>query len=148
MKRGAAMWSGLLLAALMTLPPLAHAGLEPLPFEDQTQAVRYQRLLAELRCTVCQNESLAESKAELARDMRLRIFEMMREGKSDQEIRDFLVARYGDFVLYRPPFQRNTWVLWLAPGAIVLLGASALALVVRRRARGLAPDEDGVEDER
>jgi cytochrome c-type biogenesis protein CcmH len=139
----------IVLAVLLTLTTsIALAGLEPLEFDDAAQRARYQALLNELRCTVCQNESLAESKAELARDMRLRIHQMLREGASDAEIKDFLVSRYGDFVLYRPPFQRNTWILWIGPGAILLVGGIAFGLLLRRRARALPADLAGIEDER
>lgn len=104
--------------------------------EDPVLEQRLQRLARELRCLVCQNESLADSHAELAVDLRREIRDMMREGKSDREITDFLVQRYGDFVLYRPPVQGNTMLLWGGP--FLLLGAGALVLVVyvrRRRTR-------------
>jgi len=141
-------WRLVLALSLAVAAANALAGLEPLDFDDPAQQARYQALLRELRCTVCQNESLAESRAELARDMRLRIHQMMREGASDAEIKDFLVSRYGDFVLYRPPFQRNTWILWLGPGVILIAGGVALAMLVRRRARALPADLPGIEDER
>jgi cytochrome c-type biogenesis protein CcmH len=141
-------WRLVLALFLAVAAANALAGLEPLDFDDPAQQARYQALLRELRCTVCQNESLAESRAELARDMRLRIHQMMREGASDAEIKDFLVSRYGDFVLYRPPFQRNTWILWLGPGVILIAGGVALAMLVRRRARALPADLPGIEDER
>jgi cytochrome c-type biogenesis protein CcmH len=141
-------WRLVLALFLAVAAANALAGLEPLDFDDPAQQARYQALLRELRCTVCQNESLAESRAELARDMRLRIHRMMREGASDAEIKDFLVSRYGDFVLYRPPFQRNTWILWLGPGVILIAGGVALAILVRRRARALPADLPGIEDER
>ena len=94
---------------------------------------RFQALSKELRCLVCQNQSLFDSPAELATDFRREIRAMMRDGKSDEEIKAFLVARYGDFVLFRPPLKAKTYVLWAAP--FVLLGGGALALVAMARAR-------------
>jgi len=136
----------LLAMLLLALSLGAHAGLEPLNFDSPEQARRYQELLRELRCTVCQNESLAESKAELAKDMRLRIHQMMLEGQTDAQIKEFLVSRYGDFVLYAPPFQPNTWVLWLGPGVVLLIGLGAMLMVLRKRARALPADAGGIED--
>jgi cytochrome c-type biogenesis protein CcmH len=83
---------------------------------------------------VCQNQDLADSDALLAQDLRREIFEMMRAGKSDAEIKAFLTQRYGDFVLYNPPVQANTWVLWFGPLVVLLLGAAVVVRVVRRRA--------------
>jgi cytochrome c-type biogenesis protein CcmH len=92
-------------------------------------------LAERLRCLVCQNESLASSHAELAEDLRQEVREMMLKGKSDQEIIDYLVARYGDFVLYDPPMKRYTLLLWFGPFAMLLLGAGVLVFQVRRRRR-------------
>ena len=120
--------------------------IDPLPFKDDAEAVRFQRLVAELRCTVCQNQNLADSNAELAKDLRQRVFEKMQEGRSDAEIKQFLVERYGDFVLYRPPVKPSTWLLWFGPGVVVLIGAAMVVLSVRRRARALPADAQGIED--
>jgi len=112
----------------------AHA-IDPLPFKDRAEEVRFQNLARQLRCLVCQNQDLADSDADLAKDLRQQVFEMMRAGKSDAEIKDFLVARYNDFVLYDPPLKPGTWLLWFTPFALVALGAIALVRILRRRAR-------------
>ena len=115
--------------------------IDPLPFKDRTEEVRFQNLTKQLRCLVCQNQDLADSDAALAGDLRKQVFEMMRAGKSDDEIKQYLVARYNDFVLYDPPLKPGTWLLWFAPFALVLAGAFALVRVVRLRARAaLAAD--------
>ena len=118
--------------ALLIFSGLA-AAIEPLPFKDEAQRVRFQNLTKQLRCMVCQNEDLADSNAELARDLRRQIFQMMQEGKSDAEIKQYLVERYSDFVLYKPPLQPKTWLLWFGPGLILLLGAGGAVLYLRRR---------------
>ena len=104
----------LLFSAGITTPP-ALAVLEPLKFESSSQESRYKALIAELRCLVCQNQNLADSNAELARDLRLLTYNMIMSGSSDKDIVQFMVSRYGDFVLYRPPFKPSTALLWLAP---------------------------------
>jgi cytochrome c-type biogenesis protein CcmH len=90
---------------------------------------------SELRCLVCQNQTIADSHAELAVDLRAQVREMLQAGKTDQEITEYMTARYGDFVLYRPPFKTLTAVLWVGPGAMVLIGLGALFAVLRRRSR-------------
>ena len=95
-----------------------------------------QRLVAiseELRCLVCQNESLAGSRADLAMDLRRELRALIKQGKSDSEIREFMVSRYGDFVLYRPPVKPTTWLLWIGPFALMLTGVVALFIYLRRR---------------
>ncbi len=136
----------LLLIGLLLLSCIASA-IDPLAFKDDVERVRFQKLVAELRCTVCQNQNLADSNAELAKDLRLKVFELMQEGRSDAQIKEFLVARYGDFVLYNPPVKPQTWVLWFGPGLVVLIGASFVVASIRRRARALPADAAGIEDQ-
>ena len=108
----------------------------PPPGEDPAEARRAASLAAELRCLVCQNQTIADSNAELAVDLRRQIREQMAQGRSDREIVDYMVARYGDFVLYRPPFKATTVLLWLGPALLLLLGAVVLwRNLAGRRAR-------------
>ncbi|MFZ9126457.1 MAG: cytochrome c-type biogenesis protein [Steroidobacteraceae bacterium] len=106
-------------------------------FEDPAMQARYENLNRELRCLVCQNQSIADSNATLAQDLRREVREMMAEGRNDADIRAFMTARYGDFVLYEPPLAPRTWLLWAAPGLLVMIGLLAAVLVIRRRARSL-----------
>jgi cytochrome c-type biogenesis protein CcmH len=101
-------------------------------FRDPAEEARYHALLAELRCLVCQNQSLADSNAALAGDLRQEVYELIRQGKGEEEAVAFLVARYGDFVRYRPPVQFNTWVLWAGPATLAVLALFAAAQVIRR----------------
>ncbi|WP_266158587.1 cytochrome c-type biogenesis protein [Dyella silvatica] len=109
--------------------------IEPLPFKNHTEELRFQSLTRELRCLVCQNENLADSNADLARDLRREVFEQMQAGKSDAEIKQYLVDRYSDFVLYDPPVKPSTWLLWFGPLLILLAGAAVVVVTVRRRSR-------------
>jgi cytochrome c-type biogenesis protein CcmH len=106
---------------------------------DLAYADRYHALIKELRCLVCQNESLAESNADLARDLRAEVRQMMKRGATNAQIIDFLVARYGDFVLYRPPFKPITYLLWVAPFVAAILSLLALINIIRRRGREADP---------
>ena len=104
-------------------------------FEDPILLERYQHLTRELRCMTCQNETIADSNAPLAADLRRELRGLIADGKTDDEVRKFLTDRYGDFVLYNPPLVARTWLLWTAP-ALALFGGLAIAIVViRRRAR-------------
>ena len=106
---------------------------EPLVFENQQQQDRFDKLTKELRCLVCQNQNLADSDAQLAHDLRREVYELLQTGRNDDEIKQFLVDRYGDFVLYRPPVQTNTYLLWLAPLALLLIGAWILRASIGKR---------------
>ena len=107
---------------------------EPMVFQSQQQEERFNQLARELRCLVCQNQNLADSDAQLAHDLRAEVHEMLVAGKSDDEIKTFMVDRYGDFVLYRPPVQENTYLLWLAPLGLLLIGAFILRVIIKKRA--------------
>ena len=119
-------------ALLVTLPTLAID--TERAFEDDAMQARYQRLIAEVRCLTCQNQSIKDSNAPLARDLRAVVREQMAAGASDAEIYAFLQARYGDFALYKPPFSARTALLWLSPVLLLVIGAVAVVRVVRRRA--------------
>lgn len=112
-------------------------------FEDPVLQARYDKMVSELRCLVCQSGSIAESNALLAADLRREVRSMLAAGKSDEEIRKFMTDRYGDFVLYRPPLAPRTWLLWFAPALLLLLGGLIAFRVISRRARlvGVGPDE-------
>ncbi len=112
--------------------------IDPLPFADAAEEQRFRALTAELRCVMCQNQSLADSNAGIAVDLRREVFEMMQAGRSDDEIKAFLTERYGDFVLYNPPLKPSTWLLWFAPIGVLLIGAVLVVTVLRRRAAQLA----------
>jgi cytochrome c-type biogenesis protein CcmH len=131
----------LLLAALLAAPLAAK---EAAPAAaDPVLEKRVMALAEELRCLVCQNQTLAESNAPLAEDLRNQLRERMREGKSDREVVDFLVERYGDFVLYRPPLKATTVLLWFGP---LLLLAAGFAVLLRRVQRRRSAVESGVNE--
>jgi cytochrome c-type biogenesis protein CcmH len=122
--------------------------IEAYRFDDPVRETRYKQLIEELRCLVCQNQNLADSNAELAQDMRRLTYDMVREGRSKQEVADFMVQRYGDFVLYRPPFRSSTAILWIGPFVIFGVGVVALVMAVRRRNREPVVELSQVEHER
>ena len=111
----------------------AAASVEVQTFDTAADQQRYRHLIEELRCLVCQNQNLAESDADLAKDLRKEVYEQIEAGKTDREIVDFMVARYGDFVLYRPPFKATTVLLWVGPFLILGAGIAVLSVHVRRR---------------
>jgi cytochrome c-type biogenesis protein CcmH len=123
-----------LAAILLLAASLASFAREAPPAaDDPVLEQRAMKLAAELRCLVCQNQSLAESHADLAIDLKNQVRSQLREGKSDAEIRAFMVERYGDFVLYSPPLKATTVLLWVGPFLLLVAGLTALALYVRRR---------------
>ena len=135
-------------AVLLMVTGLAHAqAIEPFPFTNHAQELRFQHLTASLRCPMCQNETLADSNAPIARDLRNQIFRMMQQGRSDAQIKQFLVDRYSDYVLYDPPVKPSTWLLWFGPLLILLLGGAVVVNAIRKRSGQVTsadlPPEDG-----
>lgn len=117
--------------ALLTLTLTSIAGVEYRKFTNPQQEQTYQTLIYELRCLVCQNQTIADSNADLAKDLRRQVYEMLEQGKSRDEIATFMVARYGDFVMYNPLFKAKTSVLWLAPVIFLLFGMLIVWMLVR-----------------
>ncbi|MBP6734866.1 MAG: cytochrome c-type biogenesis protein CcmH [Chromatiaceae bacterium] len=138
-------WPALLLAGLLVAPSLGAYTLEEFKFQDPAQAEDFRRLTAELRCLVCQNESLAGSQADLAQDLRKEVYRLLQSGKSRQEVITFLVDRYGDFVLYDPPLKPSTYPLWFGPLLLAGVGGLFLLLTLRKkkeaREEALSPEE-------
>ncbi|PJK01124.1 cytochrome C biogenesis protein [Lysobacteraceae bacterium NML91-0213] len=134
-------WAALLLALLALLPltpAQAQAAQDPAPLEfaDAAEERRFRGLIAELRCVMCQNQSLADSNAQIAHDLRREVLVLMRRGMGDTEIRQYLVDRYGEFVLYRPRVGATTFVLWFGPALLLLGGGVRVWRIVRQRSRG------------
>lgn len=128
-----------LLLTTCLLWPLTAAVASPLAFDDPAQEARFHALAAELRCVQCHNQSLADSDALIAQDMRRQVLSLMQQGHSDAQIKDWLVQRYGQFVLYRPLWQGHTLWLWLIPVLLLLGGAALVWRTVRRRPVAAAP---------
>ena len=130
----------LLLAALLwlaALPALAQANQQadaaPLQFHDAAEEARFHALTLQLRCVMCQNQSLADSNALIALQLRREVLDLMRQGKSDDAIKEYLVQRYGEFVLYKPRLEGGTLLLWIGPAVVLLAGAGVVAAIVHRR---------------
>ena len=132
-----------LLLWLAALPAFAQANQKadaaPLQFRDAAEETRFHDLAAEQRCVMCQNQSLADSNALIALELRREVLELMRAGQSDAQIKDFLVQRYGEFVLYKPRVEGRTWLLWLGPALILLAGAALVVALVRRKSAQAIP---------
>jgi cytochrome c-type biogenesis protein CcmH len=134
--------------ALLAAPFFADAREAPAVGQDPVIERRMMNLAQELRCLVCQNETLADSRADLAADLRQEIRELMQKGESDEQIKRYLADRYGDFVFYRPPMKPVTWLLWVGPGLLLVGGLAALYLVVLRRNRLAAAEPLDADQEK
>jgi cytochrome c-type biogenesis protein CcmH len=129
-------------------PPASAQASDPSPlrFRDAAEEARFRALVSQLRCVMCQNQSLADSNAQIAHDLRREVLDLMREGRDDAAIKRFLVARYGEFVLYRPRVESKTWLLWFGPALLLLAGGVVVARIVRHHAGdGSVEADDGQE---
>ena len=135
----------LLLACALLLPGFAFGAQAVPTAQDPVSQSRAVRLSEQLRCLVCQNQTIAESNAELAQDLRRQVHEQIAAGKSDDEVIQYMVNRYGDFVLYRPPFKGTTALLWGGPAVLLVIGGVVLVRVLR--GRGRVPDEPALTPE-
>jgi cytochrome c-type biogenesis protein CcmH len=128
---------------LATLGMFASA--QQIEYRDAAEEAHFRALTEELRCVMCQNQSLADSNAQIAVDLRREVLVLMREGRSDAEVRDFLVARYGEFVLYRPKVSGTTWLLWFGPLLFALGGGIVVWRMSRGRGQAVPPPDDSQE---
>ena len=119
----------------------------PLQFRDDAEEVRFHTLTAELRCVMCQNQSLADSNAQIAHDLRREVLDLMRQGKDDAQVKQFLVDRYGEFVLYKPDVAPGTYILWFGPLFLLLAGGVWVGLIVAKRSKQPAPATDDTDQE-
>ena len=124
-------WSLIVSFIVILISASSSANLDFYSFPTPKLEQRYQYLIKELRCLVCQNQNLEDSNADLAKDLRKKTYQMLIAGRSDSEIIDFMISRYGNFVTYRPPFSRITFILWLAPGLLMFIGIIIVWFVAR-----------------
>ena len=130
--------SVLLLLSVLLIGSASAGPVETFKFKDEATKLRFQILSKELRCPKCQNQNLADSNAKIAVDLRKNLYNLLQEGKTDQEIIDFMVYRYGDFVLYRPQLKKQTYILWFGPIVVILGFALSVIFVLRKRSKGKA----------
>lgn len=138
---------GFIAALCLTLWIAAAQAIDTAPaFDDPALQARYERIARELRCLQCRSETIADSNASLAEDLRRELRELIAAGRSDEEIMTWMTDRYGDYVLYRPPVKSNTWLLWAAPALLVIIGGAIAVVVIARKSK--LPDDDLPEDDR
>ena len=143
------LFTGVAAATPASPPPVSQPIADPRPqvFRDHAEETRFRALTEQLRCVMCQNQSLADSNALIAQDLRREVLGLMRQGRSDEQIKSFLVARYTDFVLYQPRVAPTTWLLWFGPLLLLAAGALVVARIVGRHGRGAPPSAPETEDQ-
>lgn len=136
------------LVVALLLTPLYAAPVVTYDFASEEQEVLFNKLSNELRCLVCQNQAIADSNADLAKDLRDEIFGMLQQGKSEEEIIEFMVARYGDFVLYKPPLKPLTWLLWFGPALVLIAGFFFVVRIINSQKKAVVAEMSSEEIER
>ena len=121
------------LASLFVSNIVYASPVETFEFQDEVTKIRFQALSKELRCPKCQNQNLADSNSPIAADLRRELYELLQQGKADSEVVDFMVARYGEFVLYRPRVSSLTYILWFGPALLILIGIIVVVIILRKK---------------
>lgn len=134
-------------ALLLLVSVHAIAAIDTYEFQDEETRQRFQQLTEELRCPKCQNQNLADSNSPIAKDLRHEVYRMLGEGETDAQIADFMVARYGEFVLYKPRKDLSTYLLWYGPFALLLVGVVVVFVMTRRKSSGTKTDDKPALDE-
>jgi len=137
----------ILISLLFTVVVLADEGSDTLEFKNDDQRSQYQRLTEELRCPKCQNQNIADSNAPIAKDLRNEVHRLILEGDDEDQIVDFMVQRYGNFVVYKPKFDASTYLLWLGPAGIALLGLIIVVISARKKRETLADNSSELSSE-
>lgn len=132
-KSNGSIFRSLLVLVFVFMTSVTHAGVDAKQFDNPEQEQAYTSLIDELRCLVCQNQNIADSNADLAKDLRRQVYEMVTRGQSKEEIKNYMLQRYGDFVLYNPPLKTKTAVLWLGPVVFLLLGIGVVIMYTRKK---------------
>ena len=138
----------IIIFSLLVSMSILEAAVEVKQFQKPEHEQRYKNLINEFRCVVCQNQNIADSNAALAQDLRKQVFKMINAGQSDDEIMEFMVARYGDFVLYRPQLNSMTFLLWVGPFIILIIGLYILISFIRQRKKTLVAELSNADKEK
>ena len=131
----------ILIACLLSLSLCLHAAIETYQFDSPEQEARFRQLGYELRCPKCQNQAIGDSDAEISGDLRAEVYRMLKDGATDDEIKEFMVARYGRYVLYNPPLDKHTLILWFGPAVLLILGGIFVGLRIRQSKKALEAGE-------
>lgn len=131
------MKKNILIACLLSVSLCLHAAIETYQFDSPEQEARFRQLGYELRCPKCQNQAIGDSDAEISGDLRAEVYRMLKDGATDDEIKEFMVARYGRYVLYNPPLDKHTLILWFGPAVLLILGGIFVGLRIRQSKKAL-----------